>query len=94
MKKYIFNDLEYTLEKGDESILNYEVLKELVTDYFNNYDYIFVDESYNKLRLKGFCEANNKNVNKTNNIKYLDNYINNYCAYGCKWFLLKKLKKG
>ena len=30
--------------------------------------------------------------NKTNNIKELDSYIANYCAYNCKWFLLKKIK--
>ena len=61
-----------------------------MTDYFNNFDYIVGDWSYSKLRLKGFYESNNKNVKDINNINNLDNYLNNYCAYGCKYFVLKK----
>lgn len=90
MKKYKFNDLDYLFEKGDESLIDYESLKELVTDYFKEYDYIFIDESYNKVRLKGFYDKDNKKVKDLNNIKNLDNYITNYCAYGCRWALLKK----
>lgn len=93
MKLYKFNDIEYTFLKGDESIFNYDSLKELVTDYFEDFDYIFVDESYNKLRLKGFYDKENKKVKDLNNIKNLDKYITNYCAYGCKWFILQKKKK-
>ena len=92
MKLYKFNDIEYTFLKGDESIFEYESLKELVTDYFEDFDYIFVDESYNKLRLKGFYDKENKKVKDLNNIKNLDKYITNYCAYGCRWLLLKKKK--
>ena len=92
MKKYKFNDLDYLFEKGDESLIDYESLKELVTDYFKEYDYIFIDESYNKVRLKGFYDKNNKKVKDLNNIKNLDNYISNYCSYGCRWALLKKEK--
>ena len=29
---------------------------------------------------------------RINDIKFLDNYIKDYCAYGCKWFLIKKVK--
>ena len=32
------------------------------------------------------------NATKVNDIKTLDDYIENYCAYGAKWFLLKKIK--
>lgn len=92
MKLYKFNDIEYTFLKGDESIFNYDSIKELVTDYFKDFDYIFVDESYNKLRLKGFYDKENKKVKDLNNIKNLDKYIADYCAYGCKWFLLQKKK--
>ena len=62
------------------------------TDYFMQYDYIVGDIAYSKLRLKGFYDSNNKLKNKINDIKLLDNYIKDYCAYGCKWFLIKKVK--
>ena len=63
------------------------------TDYFDDYDYIFGDYSYDSLRLKGFYEKNNKNVRNINNIEILDDYIKNFCSHECRWFLLKKQKK-
>ena len=38
MKKYEFNKINYIFDKGDESLIDYESLKELVTDYFNEYE--------------------------------------------------------
>ncbi len=91
-KEYEFNNNKYILEKDENNAFDYDVVKELFTDYFNDYDYVFGDISYNKLRLKGFCKKTNKKYNKTNNIDDLDKYIVNYCAYNCKHFLLKKQK--
>lgn len=91
-KEYEFNNIKYILEKDEHNLFDYSVVKELVTDYFNNFDYIFIDEAYNKIRLKGFNEKSNKNFKKANDIKTLDNYLENYCAYKCKWCLLKKVK--
>lgn len=92
MKEYILNGNKYKIEKSNGDIFDYEIMKELVTDYFDIYDYILVDEAYNKFRLKGFCDKNNSNLRPNNNIKILDDYIKNYCVYKCKWFLLKKVK--
>ena len=91
-KEYELNNNKYVLEKDENNAFDYDTVKELFTDYFSSYDYVLGDIAYNKLRLKGFCEPKNKKFNKTNNIKELDNYITNYCAYNCKWFLLKKVK--
>jgi len=91
MKEYIFNDNKYIIEKDDGNIFDYEQIKELVTSYFDIYDYIFIDQAYNKFRLKGFCNKENKNYRKNNDINTLEDYISNYCAYKCKWILLKKI---
>lgn len=90
--EYIFNGQKYVLQKDDNGIFNYEEMQEKITDYFNEYDYILGDMSYNKIRLKGFNNTNNKNFNKINDIKTLDNYLKDYCAYGCKYFILAKIK--
>ena len=90
--EYEFNDLKYIIEKDDNNIFNYEDLKEIITSYFNDYDYILGDLAYNKIRLKGFCNNKNKLYKKINDIASLDSYLNDYCAYGCKWFLLKKMQ--
>lgn len=90
MKKYEFNSIKYELIKDDAQILGTNDISSLITDYFKDFDYIFGDIAYNKIRLKGFCDKKNKKFNKINDISTLDSYIENYCAFNCKWFLLKK----
>ena len=93
MKKIVLFDNEYNIVKDENDVFNYEELSSLVTDYFKPYDYILGDYAYGKLRLKGFYKDNNKNSNNINKISYLDEYVNNYCAYKCKYFLIEKVKK-
>ncbi len=92
MKTVKINNIEYTIEKDENEIFNFTEIEEKITDYFNDYDYIFGDMAYNKIRLKGFYESSNKKRNQINDIKSLENYIKEYCAVGCKWFLLKKVQ--
>ena len=92
LKEYEFNNKKYIIEKDENNIFDYETMKDLITSYFDDYDYIFADVAYNKLRLKGFCDKNNKLYKKNNDITTLDDYIKNYCAYNCKWLLLKQQK--
>ena len=94
MKKIELNKLKYELIENDNNCFNLEEVEERIkdTDYFDNFDYIFGDYSYDKIRLKGFNDSDSKNVNKINDIKTLSDYKNNYCSYGANTFLLKKLK--
>ena len=92
MKKIEINGINYEIIKNDGDCINVEELQEKVTDYFEPYDYIFGDYSYEKVRLKGYNESANKKTTKINDIKYLDDYITNYCSYGAKIFLIKKVK--
>lgn len=92
MKKIIVDKNNYELIKDSNKIFNNDEFMDKVTDYFEPFDYIFGDYSYDKLRLKGYYDSDNKNATKVNDIKTLDDYIENYCAYGAKWFLLKKIK--
>ena len=92
MKKIEINGIKYEIIRNDNNCINEEELQEKVTEYFTPYDYIFGDYSYEKVRLKGYNESNNPKVTKINDIKYLDDYIANYCSYGAKVFLVKKVK--
>lgn len=92
MKKIEINGINYEILRNDKDCLNKEELMEKITDYFDAFDYIFGDYAYEKVRLKGYYESNNKKANKINDIKYMDDYIKNYCSFGAKVFLLKKLK--
>ena len=92
MKKIKINNVEYEIVREDNNCINIEELSEKITEYFDNFDYIFGDFSYDKVRLKGFNDSNNKHAKKINDIKYLEDYITNYCSLGAKVFLIKKLK--
>lgn len=86
------NNFEYEVVKNEKDAINEELLKEKITDYFDDYDYILGDWAYGKLRLKGFYDSKNKKAKKINNIEIVNDYIKNNCAYGCRHFILKKLK--
>lgn len=92
MKKYDIQGSDYELV-SDDNCFNYDELKDYFTEYFAPFDYIFGDFSGDKVRLKGFYETTNKNVKKYNDIQFLETYIKEYCNYGSKTFLLKKLHK-
>ena len=90
MKNIKINNVNYEVVKDYKDAFNSEELLEKFTDYFEEYDYVLGDYAYSKLRLKGFYDSNNKKVTKINDIKNLDNYIKDYCAYDCGYFLIKK----
>ena len=91
--EYEFNNIKYKLDKDEKNGFDFEEVESKFTDYFEKYDYVFGDWAYGKLRLKGFYDDKNKYVKDINNIKKLNEYIENNCAYNCKWFLLKKKSK-
>ena len=92
MKNVEINHHTYEIVRNDEDCFDYDLVVEKTTDYFDDYDYIFGDFAYEKVRLKGFYDSKNKKAKRINDIKYLEEYIRDFCSYGCKVFLLKKIK--
>ena len=82
----------YEIIKEEKGGFEIEAFKEKYTDFFDDYDYIVGDWAYGKLRLKGFNAKTNPKYNKINAEENIDSYIAEYCAYGCKYFILKKNK--
>ena len=76
--------------KNEKNAIDQEILKDKITDYFKNYDYIVGDWAYGKLRLKGFNSKTNRNFKAINDIDKVDEYLKNYCAYQCSYFILAK----
>lgn len=92
MKKVIkVNGFKYEIIKDRGDCFKIDEFTYLYTDYFEEYDYILGDYSYDKLRLKGFCNKENKIFNKINDIQVIDAYIKEYCSYKANYFLLKKV---
>lgn len=84
-------DFKFKIIENVKDAFNNDEFIELFTDYFYNFDYIIGDYAYSKLRLKGFYEDTNKLAREHNNISKKDSYIENNCAYNCKYFVLKKI---
>jgi len=80
----------YKIIKEEKNGFDMDAFQERFTDYFEPYDYIVGDWAYGKLRLKGFNDKGNSHYNKLNDASSIESYIEDYCAYGCKYFILKK----
>lgn len=91
MEKITINKLNYELVRNNGNCFNKDDIENLLTEYFEKFDYVLGDYAYDKLRLKGFYDKTNKNVSKINNILDVDGYIRDFCAYEGKYFLLKKI---
>jgi len=88
----LIRNKEYKVIKDYGETINTINLEEIVTDYYDNFDFIVGDWAYGKVRLKGFYNHNNKNVKSFNDYNKVEDYINNSCAYGCKHFILERIE--
>lgn len=82
----------YQVMNNYKDAINIEELESKLTDYFDDFDYIVGDIAYNKLRLKGFNSKTNKNFKPFNDVDKVNEYIENQCAYGCRWFMISEIK--
>lgn len=91
LKTVEIDKFKYKVIREINDCFNIDEIKSLYTDYFEKYDYILGDYSYDKLRLKGFCDKTNEIFNNINDINKVDEYIESYCSYKANYFLLKKI---
>ncbi|EUJ32430.1 hypothetical protein MFLO_06902 [Listeria floridensis FSL S10-1187] len=84
---------DYELVKDHRDCFDEEKLNERFSDILLRYDYIVGDYGYDQLRLKGFFEDGNKKATYDNKISTLNEYLYEYCNFGCSYFVLKKMKK-
>ncbi|WP_174614168.1 YutD family protein [Virgibacillus ihumii] len=68
-------------------------LNERYSDILSKYDFIVGDWGYEQLRLKGFYDDQNSKAVFDTKISTLDDYLYEYCNFGCAYFILKKIDK-
>jgi uncharacterized protein YutD len=71
---------------------NPEAFKERYSDILDKYDYIVGDWGYGQLRLRGFYTDLNRKVPFEQRISALDEYLHEFCNFGCPYFVLRKVK--
>ena len=91
MKTILIHDVLYEIVRNDNKCIDKLNLDDIMTDYFDPFDYVLGDFSYDKVRLKGYYDSNHKHVKKYNDYKYIDDYIRDYCSVGCNIFIIKKV---
>lgn len=69
---------------------NAEAFRDRYSEVLERYDYIVGDWGYNQLRLKGFFRDNHQKATKDSNFSGMPDYINEYCNFGCAYFILEK----
>lgn len=82
----------YELVEENRSGWNLEAFKERYSDILDKYDYIVGDWGYGQLRLRGFYDNTNRKVPFEQKIATLDEYLQEFCNFGCPYFVIKKVK--
>lgn len=88
-----FKDVEYKIIENHREAFDIEQMEHRFTDYLLKYDYIVGDIAYEKLRLRGFYEDHRKGVPIDMKISNLEDYLIEYCSFGCQYFVFERVEK-
>lgn len=67
-----------------------EAFEQRYQDFFDKFDFIVGDWGYEQLRLRGFYQVNQRKVPRDQTINFLDDYLKEYCNFGCQYFVIAK----
>lgn len=68
-----------------------DAFKERFSEVLERYDYIAGDWGYNQLRMRGFFKDNHPKATKESTIATFEDYLNEYCNFGCAYFIIEKV---
>lgn len=91
---YMAGGNAYKLSHEHKNGWNAEAFKERYSEILERYDYIVGDWGYNQLRLRGFYREGHPKATKDTVITSLADYLNEYCNFGCAYFVLTKIEPG
>lgn len=96
-KVELLNEKQIKVENATYKIVvNYreavqpEALAERYNSILSKYDYIVGDWGYDQLRLKGFYQEDNHRAPFDKKINFLEDYLYEFCNFGCAYFVLEK----
>lgn len=90
-ERFTINGQPYALVANYHDGFDKEKLAVRFSDILFKYDYIVGDWGYEQLRLKGFYAENNKRAHRDQLINTLQDYLYEYCNFGCAYFVLQRL---
>ncbi|MFD1428946.1 YutD family protein [Lacticaseibacillus mingshuiensis] len=81
----------YRIEVDHKQAFDRERLSERYNEILDKYDYVVGDWGYDQLRLRGFYRADDPRAPKDQLISTLEDYLYEYCNFGCAYFVLARL---
>ena len=85
--------MNFELVENYRDAFNEEIFIEKYSELLNKYDYIVGDVGYEKLRLAGFYRNGKRKVEPDKRVNAIEEYLNEYCNFGCAYFILRKVSK-
>lgn len=86
----LIEDESYRLVEDYKEGFNLEDFKQRYVDYYEKFDYLVGDWGHEQLRLKGFYQLNTPRTKASQRISFLDEYLKEFCNFGCRYFVLAK----
>lgn len=81
---------QYRLVENYREAFDIGKMNERYSDVLNRYDYIVGDIGFEQLRLKGFFSETQKRMPVEQRISSLQDYLYEYCNFGCAYFVLER----
>lgn len=85
---------EYLLCRNHKDAFQPDKLAERYNSILSKYDYIVGDWGYDQLRLAGFYRDTHSKAPFEKKIGFLEDYLYEYCNFGCAYFVLEKQRDG
>lgn len=72
---------------------NQEMFDHRYSEILDRYPYVVGDIGFEQLRLKGFFEDNKKGADISKRFSAIQDYLLEYCNFGCPYFVLRRLNE-
>lgn len=83
--------MNYELMTNYKDGFQQEEVEGRYSEILKKYDFVVGDWGYEQLRLKGFYLDHHGKATYDTKISTLEDYLYEYCNFGCAYFVLKKV---
>jgi uncharacterized protein YutD len=90
-QQFFINGHPYELVTNFHDAFDVHKFAERYSTVLSKYDFLVGDWGFDQLRLKGFYAAKKRNVPVSQTITALQDYLYEYCNFGCAYFVLHNL---
>ncbi|MCE4955794.1 YutD family protein [Macrococcus caseolyticus] len=87
------NEHYFELIENYNDAFNQEMFEGRYSEILDRYPYVVGDIGFEQLRLKGFFDDKKKGADISRRFSSIQDYLLEYCNFGCPYFILKRLSE-